>query len=95
MQKTPFDGIALIDRLGLHGSMFACPNDTPRDTALSAAKVLCQVKSTLPAQLDEVLWLSALLFPFHDLVVPGKRPMPVVSVVLGEGLKVSTQGHQS
>ena len=86
LRKTPDAALRLIDSLGLHKFIFTAPMDPPRDCVVEFCDILNGVGKY--HDLDELLWFAVATSPFRNLVVPGKRPVPAVAKVIGEGLKV-------
>jgi tRNA nucleotidyltransferase (CCA-adding enzyme) len=93
MQHDPLSAIDLIDRLGLHSSIFSCSLHPPRHESLAAAQILSEIGKRYP--LNETLWLAAALCPFRGLIVKAKKEVPAVSVVVSDGLKVKADRKRS
>lgn len=93
MHKNPLLAIQLIHRLGLHEPMFTCsvPPPHPRSEALAAAEILHAAIERGAGEGTELLWLAAATCPYRDAEVPGKKPVPAVSAIMAEGLKLSTE----
>jgi hypothetical protein len=71
--------------------MFTCDVDPPREDSLRCAEILSHLVGPFDTN-DELLWLAAMLSPFRGLVCKTKKKeVPAVSVVLSDGLKVSTR----
>lgn len=87
LTKDPLLAIELIDRLGLHSSIFTTTVDPPRHEAIQAAQILQHLSNIWPV--DEYLWFAAVLTPFQTMEVADKKPIPAVSAVISEGLKAS------
>lgn len=90
MRKNPLHAMRIIDNLQLHSSIFTGSVDPPRNKALWAAEILSHVDHVFPGQ--EMLWLAAATVPFDGYLVPGKKEVPAVYSVIGEGLKVNHTG---
>lgn len=93
--KDPLRAISLIDELSLHSSIFLSPLDVdpPRHDALRAAQVLAAVSQRIepwgePFRLTDFHWFAAALVPFRGMTHQGKKPVPAVSAVMAESLKV-------
>ncbi|KAK4684329.1 hypothetical protein P7C73_g5855, partial [Tremellales sp. Uapishka_1] len=97
MKHDPFKAISLIHNLNLHSSIFTCPPTTtpiyPTDDTIKTAEILRAVLQRLCEEGNEFLWLACAMAPFRDAVVVGrnKKELPAVSVVLAEGMKLSTE----
>lgn len=94
--KDPIRAISLIDELSLHASIFVSPLDVdpPRHDALRAAQVLAAVSQRVaawgePFRASDFHWFAAALVPFRGTTHQGKKPVPAVSAVMAESLKVS------
>ena len=87
MRKSPLHALTLIDVLDLHASIFICGADPPRHDAIITAQILQKVLEQSSG--DEVLWFAAATSPFRGAVIKEKKNASAVSVVLGDGLKVS------
>ncbi|WVO22021.1 uncharacterized protein IAS62_003341 [Cryptococcus decagattii] len=90
LHNNPFHALFLIHSLDLYPYMFSCEVDPPRQEAFAAAQILNQVAKR--KSVDEVLWLATAAVPFRGLTVKRKgRDVPACSVVISEGLKLSTE----
>lgn len=90
MKHRPLRAISLIDSLSLHDSIFTSEHNPSRDDSLRCAQILSHVSDSFPTR-DETLWLAAALSPFRELMCKQKKKdIPAISVVLSEGLKVSS-----
>jgi len=90
MKHRPLRAISLIDALSLHDSIFTSEFHPSREDSLRCAEILGHLSSSFQIQ-DEILWLAAALSPFRGLVCQQKKKeVPAISVVLSDGLKVST-----
>lgn len=92
MTKTPLRAYEIIQELGLHKAIFASSAEPafPRDQALSAAQVLTEVLKRTKEEGSEALWFAAGVSPFRGVVVEEKgKPVPCVSAIMGESVKVS------
>lgn len=92
LQKTPLAAMTLIEDLKLHASIFMTPVEPPhpRSDALAATQILTEVvaRSNGALKASEPLWLAAAVCPFRDAIVPEKKPVPAVSWVISDCLKV-------
>ncbi|KIR32489.1 tRNA adenylyltransferase [Cryptococcus deuterogattii MMRL2647] len=90
LHNNPFHALSLIHSLDLYPYMFSCEVDPPRQEAFAAAQILDQIAKR--KSVDEVLWLATAAVPFRGLTVKRKgRDVPASSVVISEGLKLSTE----
>lgn len=90
IRKSPLHALALIDALDLHASIFICGVDPPRHDALITAHILKKIlDQSMGSMGDEFLWFAAATSPFRGSVIKEKKNASAVSVVLGQGLKVS------
>ncbi|ODO11612.1 hypothetical protein I350_00394 [Cryptococcus amylolentus CBS 6273] len=90
IHKNPYRALELIHQLGLHPYVFHCDVNPPRHEAFAAAQILNALSDR--KQLDEMLWLATAATPFRHLDVRRKgKSVPATAIVIGEGLKLSTE----
>ncbi|WVW83021.1 hypothetical protein I302_105037 [Kwoniella bestiolae CBS 10118] len=94
LQHDPFRAMSLINDLGLHPHVFTCDVNPPRQDAIASAQILLNLSQRF--YVDEILWLATAATPFNDLVVKRKgKDVPAASIVISEGLKLSTDTKNS
>ncbi|WVF72182.1 hypothetical protein IAT40_006994 [Kwoniella sp. CBS 6097] len=90
LHNNPMHAMTLIDNLGLHSSVFSCEVNPPRGSAFASAQILSQLKGRF--LIDETLWLATATTPFADINIKRKgKDIPAAAIVIGEGLKLSTE----
>ncbi|WWD01331.1 hypothetical protein V866_008274 [Kwoniella sp. B9012] len=91
LKDDPFRAMSLIDNLGLHPYVFTCEVNPPRESAICSAQILRDLVNK-GFHIDEILWLATAVTPFGDLTVKRKgKDVPAASIVISEGLKLSTE----
>ncbi|WVQ71672.1 hypothetical protein IAR50_001212 [Cryptococcus sp. DSM 104548] len=90
IHKNPFRALELIHELGLHPYVFNCDQNPPRHEAFATAQILRALSDR--KSVDEMLWLATAATPFRDMDVKRKgKSFPATAIVIGEGLKLSTE----
>jgi tRNA nucleotidyltransferase (CCA-adding enzyme) len=94
MHNNPVQSLELIEGLHLHSAMFAAPVSAPHphEQAVYAARILERVVARGAGEPSDALWLAAAVCPYRGARVERKKKdESVVSVIMAESLKLSTE----